>query len=85
MNRLPLTEQTSLEFLELRQRAAEQAGQTAEAYRSAAERSVRMGEYRQARAILEQATRVPGIPAATAARLQALAQDIARFEKDAKK
>ncbi len=85
VNRLPLTEQTSLEFLELRQRTAEQAGQTAEAYRSAAERSVRMGEYRQARAILEQATRVPGIPAATAARLQALAQDIARFEKDAKK
>lgn len=79
-----LHEQTSLEFLETRQRAAEQAGQTAEAYRTAAERSLRMGEYKQASAILEQASRLPGTPAPTQARLQAMAQDIKRTETRAK-
>lgn len=75
-----LSEQTSLEFLDMRQRVAEQAGQTAEAYRSAAERSIRMGEYKHARALLEQASRLPGIPAQTAARMQAMSQDINRME-----
>ena len=79
-----LTEQTSLEFLDLRQRVAEQNGQAAEAYRSAAERSLRSGEYRQAQAVLEQATRLPGTPAATAARLQVMAQEIARLENATK-
>lgn len=80
LSRAHLTEQTSLEFLEMRQRVAEQAGQPAEAYRSAAERSIRMGEYKHARAILEQASRLPGLPAHTSARLQALTQDINRME-----
>ena len=80
MNRTRLTEQTSLEFLEVRQRVAEQAGQPVEAYRSAAERSLRMGEYKHARAILEQASRLPGSPAQTSARLQAMARDIEQME-----
>jgi predicted Zn-dependent protease len=84
LSRDPLHEQTSLEFLETRQRAAEQAGQTAEAYRTAAERSLRMGEYKHASAILEQASRLPGTPAPTQARLQAMAQDIKRTEKRTK-
>ena len=84
MSRYNLTEQTSLDFLDLRQRVAEQAGQAVEAYRSAAERSIRMGEYRQARAVLEQATRLPNTPAATAARLQAMAQEVARLENTTK-
>jgi Putative Zn-dependent protease, contains TPR repeats len=75
-----LTEQTSLEFLEIRQRVAEQAGQPAEAYRSAAERSIRMGEYKHAKAILEQASRLPGNPAHTSARFQAMARDIEQME-----
>lgn len=79
-NNLQLTEHTSLEFLEVRQRVAEQAGQPAEAYRSAAERSLRMGEYNHARAILEQATRIPGSPAQTAARMFAMIQEIDRAE-----
>jgi predicted Zn-dependent protease len=81
LSRTQLHEQTSLEFLEIRQRAAEQAGQTIEAYRTAAERSLRMGEYKQASAILEQASRLPGTPAPTQARFQAMAQDIKRTEK----
>ncbi len=80
LSRAPLTEQTSLEFLEIRQRVAEQAGQAAEAYRSAAERSIRMGEYQHARAILEQASRLPGNPAHTSARLQAMAREIEQME-----
>lgn len=80
LNRAPLTEQTSLEFLEIRQRVAEQAGQAAEAYRSAAERSLRMGEYKHARAVLEQASRLPGNSAQTSARLQAMARDIEHME-----
>lgn len=84
INRAQLTEQTSLEFLETRQRVAEQAGQAAEAYRSAAERSLRMGEYKHARAILEQASRLPGNPAPTSARLQAMARDIAHMETQEK-
>lgn len=84
LNRSPLIEQTSLEFLEIRQRAAEQAGQAAEAYRSAAERSLRMGEYQHARAVLEQASRLPGNTAQTSARLQAMAQDIQHMETQEK-
>lgn len=80
LNRVTITEQTTLDFLDVRQRVAEQVGQTAEVYRSSAERSLRMGEYRQARAILEQATRLPGIPAQTVARFQAMSQEIARIE-----
>lgn len=80
LSRTPLTEQTSLEFLDIRQRVAEQAGQAAEAYRSAAERSIRMGEYQHARAILEQAARLPNNAPHTSARLQAMARDIQQME-----
>jgi predicted Zn-dependent protease len=80
-----LDEQSSLEFLETRQRVAEQAGQAAEAYTAAAERSLRMGEYKYARASLDQATRLPGTSAYTMARLQAMSQDIRRMESTAKK
>lgn len=79
-----LQETTSLEFLEIKQRVAEAAGQTAEAYACAAERSLRMGEYKHARASLEQASRIPGTPSHTAARLQAMAGEISRMERRAK-
>jgi predicted Zn-dependent protease len=84
LNQQRLTEQSSLEFLETRQRVAELAGQPAEAYATAAERSLRMGEYKHAQAALEQATRLPGTAAHTMARLQAMSQDIRRMEKTAK-
>lgn len=80
VSRSQLSEQTSLEFLEVRQRVAEQAGQPAEAYRSAAERSLRMGDYKRARAILDQAARLPKTQPHTAARLQAMSREIGRFE-----
>ena len=79
-----LQELSSLEFIEMRQRVAEQAGFAAEAYSNAAERSLRMGEYKSARAVLEQASLLPNLPATTAARLNAMAQDIKRTETQAK-
>lgn len=82
--RLPLSEQTSLEFLDMRQRVAEQAAQPVEAYRSAAERSLRMGEYQHAKANLQQASRLAGLPATTLASLQALIRDIERIENQQK-
>ncbi len=81
----PLTEQSSLDFLDVRQRVAQEAGQTAEAYATAAERSLRMGEYAHARSSLEQASRLPGIPATTAARLAAMAQEVKRLESQSKR
>lgn len=75
-----LSEQSSLEFLELRQRVAEQAKQSAEAYLSAAERSIRMGAYKRAKAIVEQASRLPTTAAHTSARLQAISREISQME-----
>lgn len=43
-----------------------------------------MGEYRHAQAALDQVSRLPGTPAATMARLQAVAADIRRTETQAK-
>lgn len=82
--RVPLSEQTSLTFLEMRQRVAAQAEQPVEAYRSAAERSLRMGEYQHAKANLQQASRLPELPATTLASLQAQIRDIERTENQQK-
>ncbi|MFN3786468.1 MAG: hypothetical protein ACK4RS_06465, partial [Thiothrix sp.] len=82
--RMPLSEQTSLTFLEMRQRVAEQAEQPVDAYRSAAERSLRMGEYQHAKANLQQASRLPALPATTLASLQALIRDIEHTENQQK-
>jgi hypothetical protein len=43
-----------------------------------------MGEYQHARAVLEQASRLPGNTAQTSARLQAMAQDIQHMETQEK-
>lgn len=85
LNRNRLEEQTSIELLEIRQRVAQQAGLPAEAYQAAAERDLRMGEYKHARAVLEQASRLPSTSAQTAARLHALALEISRLETQNKR
>lgn len=58
MGRIPLTEQTSLEFLESRQEIAQLAGKLGQAYLSIAERNIRIGEYRHALIQLDQALKV---------------------------
>jgi len=59
LKRVVISEQTSLEFFELRQRIANRSGHRAEAYRSAAERNLRMGEYKYAAVQLRQAIKLP--------------------------
>ena len=55
LERIPLTEQTSLEFLEARQEIARVSGKLGQAYLSIAERNIRIGEYRHALTQLNQA------------------------------
>lgn len=55
------SEQTSLRFFELKQEIARQAGYQADAYIAAAERNVRIGEYRYAILQLQQAQQLPNL------------------------
>lgn len=64
------TEQTSLAFFEVKQEVAKRNGYIADAYLAAAERNVRIGEYRHAIAQLKQAIRLPGINGHDSARLK---------------
>ena len=48
INRVVLSEQSSLTFFEVRQRVARQLGLMGSAYRSVAERNIRIGEYKHA-------------------------------------
>lgn len=59
--RMPLTEQTSLEFLEARQEIARISGRKGQAYLSIAERNIRIGEYRYALTQLNQAMKIPNM------------------------
>lgn len=61
LERVPLTEQTSLEFLEIRQEIARLSGRLGQAYVSIAERNIRIGEYRHALVQLDQALKVANI------------------------
>ena len=58
LGRIPLSEQTSLEFLESRQEIARLSGRLGQAYLSIAERNIRIGEYRHALTQLNQALKV---------------------------
>jgi len=72
IKKVVLSEQTSLEFFELRQRIAHRSGHKAEAYRSAAERNLRMGEYKYAAVQLRQAIKLPGTNTAQLHQFQTL-------------
>lgn len=80
-----LTEQTSLEFLEIRKQIANRAGHRAEAYRSVAERNIRMGEYKYAAIQLRQLMKLPGVNQADLLRFQRLLADVEKRQKDKKK
>lgn len=76
LKRVVISEQTSLEFFELRQRIAHRSGHRAEAYRSAAERNLRMGEYKYAAVQLRKAIKLPGTNAAQIHQFQTLLTEI---------
>ena len=63
LRRVVPSEQTSLRFFELKQEVARRLAYHADAYIAAAERNVRMGEYRHAILQLKQAQKLPSITA----------------------
>lgn len=82
LKRVAINEQTSLEFFEVRQQIANRSGHKAEAYRSAAERNLRMGEYKYAAVQLRQAIKLPETNAAQVHQYQKLLTDVeARLKK----
>lgn len=85
LKRVEISEQTSLEFFELRQRIAHRSGHRAEAYRSAAERNLRMGEYKYAAVQLRQAIKLPDTNAAQLHQFQQLLSDVENSLKRDKK
>lgn len=81
IKRIPLSELTSLEFLEQRQQIAHKAGMIAEAYRSVAERNLRMGEYRHAALQLRQAMKFPDATPAQLLEYQTLLSEAEEKQK----
>ncbi len=75
------TEQTSLAFFEVKQEVAKRKGYIADAYLSAAERNIRLGEFKHAIAQLRQATKLPGISGQDTARLQAKLSSLKQHSK----
>lgn len=79
LNSTRINEGTSIEFLDKKQTIATRSGHPDSGLLTAAERSVRLGEYRHAKAILERATRLRG-NAHSQARMQALLNEIKQIE-----
>jgi len=73
---IPLSEQTSLEFFEARQQIAHASRHNAEAYRSVAERNIRIGEYKYAAIQLRQAMKQRDINAAQLVQFQTLLSNV---------
>jgi len=86
LRRVVPSEQTSLRFFELKQEVARRLGYHADAYIAAAERNVRMGEYRHAILQLKQAQKLPSITANGRAKVTAKLNQIeARYGQQAAK
>lgn len=80
------SEQTSLRFFELKQEVARQLGYHADAYMAAADRNVRIGEYRYAILQLKQAQKLPRLTANELAKVTAKLKRIeAKYGKKQKK
>ena len=84
MRKFYLSEQTSLQFLEMRQEVANAAGYIGEALLSAAERYIRVAEYKQAQTLLMQATRRGNINISNEAKLQRLLSQVNELLKQQK-
>jgi predicted Zn-dependent protease len=55
-----VSEQTSLEYFEVKQEAARLTGRTSQAYHAVASKNIRLGQYKAAKAQLQKAVRLPG-------------------------
>lgn len=86
LRRVIPAEQTSLRFFELKQEVAHRLGYNADAYIAAAERNIRIAEYRYAILQLKQAQKLPSLTANGRAKVTAKLNQIeARYgEKDKK-
>ena len=73
-----VSEQTSLELFEVKQRIARNTRHDGEAYRAAAERNIRMGNYKAAISLLRQAIKSPSSDANQLLQLQSLLSRIER-------
>lgn len=78
LNEVNETELTSLEFFEMKQQVARMLGKNAEAYRSAAERNVRMGNYKSAGSLLRQAIKSRGANTNQLSKIQARLVEITK-------
>ena len=81
LGRIPLNEQTSLEFLESRQEIARLSGRIGQAYLSIAERNIRIGEYRHALTQLNQAMKQTNITPYERQQMQQAIYRAKRFKK----
>ena len=70
------SEQTSLRFFEIKQEIASKLGYRADAYLAAAERNVRIGEYKHAIIQLKQASKLPKLSGNDIARVRARLKQI---------
>ncbi|MCK5661829.1 MAG: M48 family metallopeptidase, partial [Thiotrichaceae bacterium] len=76
LNEISVSEQTSLEFFEAKQGVARLTGHRSEAYKSAAEKNIRMGNYKSAISLLRQAIKLPGTDASELLQMQRLLEQI---------
>lgn len=66
------TEQTSLEFFEIKQEVARRSGHIGDAFIAAAQRNIRIGEVKRAKLQLQQAIKLPAVSAHEVAKIQNL-------------
>ncbi len=76
LNEVSISEQTSLEFFEVKQNVARATRHDAEVYRTAAERNIRIGNYKSARSLLRQGIKLPSANASVILQMQTLLQQI---------
>jgi predicted Zn-dependent protease len=76
LNDVSVSEQTSLEFFEAKQEVARLIGYRSRAYRAAAEKNIRMGNYRSAASLLRQAIKLPDSNASEILQMQRLLEQI---------
>jgi predicted Zn-dependent protease len=85
INRVVLSEQSSLIYFEVRQQVARQSGFIGSAYRSVAERNIRIGEYQHAQSQILQAMKSADISSAELQALQHLLDNAKNAEKSSDK
>jgi len=76
LNDISVSEQTSLEFFEAKQEVARLTGHRSAAYLAAAEKNIRMGNYKSAISLLRQAIKLPGSNASELLQMQRLLAQI---------